>query len=152
MADWAATHSPTVHWYNEMSNRNYKERYSTFRLDDETVTTPGHTNMLYGLPADEAYRVCKEKYRNEVVKLTIQITNPNVMQIKHDVKVTFADQLSSVGGFGYLVHVISKSCDGIGIRVGGTLGLFAGVSLISLVEAAFWTYKVLRGVNMYIKS
>ncbi len=65
-------------------------------------------------------RVCRQIYKEEVVKLTLQISEPDVLQIKKDKRVTFEDQVSSIGG---------------------TLGLFAGASIISLVEAIFWTYK-----------
>ncbi len=95
MSDWEQTTSPQVHWYSQISAANYQHVYKTLRL--EKATLESYTNISYGLPTAEAIRVCKQKYRQDVAKLTIQITDPNVMQIKQDVRVTFADQLAVIG-------------------------------------------------------
>ena len=49
------------------------------------------------LPSGEGTSICKSLYSNEVVKLTIQIADPNVMEIQKDVSVTFPDMLGIVG-------------------------------------------------------
>ena len=75
-------------------------------------------NMSFGVPTDEAMRICKDIYRNEIVKVTVQISRPTVtlvrivnslitttifrqiyslIQIKKDVKVSFSDQLGVIG-------------------------------------------------------
>ncbi len=55
------------------------------------------TNFSYGLPTEEAIRVCRQRYRNDVAKLTLQISDPNVMQIRKSIRHTFADQLAIIG-------------------------------------------------------
>jgi hypothetical protein len=59
--------------------------------------TGRETNISYGLPTPEAIQMCKDVYSNDIVKLTLQIMDPNVMQINKDVSAKFSDQLGVVG-------------------------------------------------------
>ena len=52
--------------------------------------------------------------------MTIEIAEPTVTNVQRDVKVTFVDQIGTIGG---------------------TLGLFCGLSIVSMVEFAYWIYK-----------
>ena len=61
----------------------------------------GGLPMDYGLPKSEVPKVCKEMYRNDVIKLTLQISDPVAMQLNKGMKVTFVDQ---VGTFGELAE------------------------------------------------
>ena len=63
----------------------------TLSLDQSTLG--GRTNISFGLPTDEAITLCRQIYKTDIAKLTIQITDPNVVQIKKDVKLTLADQV-----------------------------------------------------------
>ena len=105
-----------------MRSNNYHEG-DDLTLDIDTLVRA--TNISYGLPTDEAIRVCKHRYKNEIAKLTIQISDPTVTKIMKDVKMSFSGMLGVVGG---------------------TLGLFTGVSLVSIVEALFWIYKTIRRI------
>ena len=58
---------------------------------------PGGLPMDYGLPKSEALKVCKEMYKNEVVKLTLQISDPVAMQLNKNMKVTIVDQIGIFG-------------------------------------------------------
>ena len=95
MSDWEQSNSPLSYWHDAISDANYLKRYNTIRLDTQTLISS--TNISYGLPTAEAVRVCKQRYQQEFAKLTVQIVDPNVMQIKKDVRVTFADQLAVIG-------------------------------------------------------
>ena len=55
--------------------------------------------MEFGLPVEDAKAVCEEKYAKEVVKLTIQIVDPNIKVIEKDVSATFNDKLGVVGTY-----------------------------------------------------
>ena len=55
------------------------------------------TTFKYGLPTWEVNNVCRQMYKNNVVKVTLQIASPEALQIKRDIRVTFADQLGVVG-------------------------------------------------------
>ena len=57
----------------------------------------GGQEIRYGLPGDEGTNVCKQMYKNDLVKITLQITEPLAQQLKTDVRVTFADTLGIVG-------------------------------------------------------
>ena len=35
------------------------------------------------------------------------------------------------------------------MTIGGTIGLFLGASIVSVVEAAFWVYKVSQMIHMW---
>ena len=48
-------------------------------------------------PKDDGKSVCKSVYAKEVVKLTVQITDPSVTVIEKDVSATFSDMLGIVG-------------------------------------------------------
>ncbi len=78
---------------------------------------------LYGLPVTDVERVCRERYGRDYARLRMVILDPDVVQIRKDVRMSFQDRLGSIGG---------------------TLGLFTGVSLISIVEVVFWIYKARR--------
>ena len=52
--------------------------------------------------------------------MTIEIAEPTVTNVQRDVKVTLVDQIGTIGG---------------------TLGLFCGLSIVSMVELVYWIYK-----------
>jgi hypothetical protein len=56
-----------------------------------------YTNFSNGLPTTEAVEVCRDVFKNSIAKLIVQMANRDVMQIKKDIKVTFADQLGTIG-------------------------------------------------------
>ena len=51
----------------------------------------------FGSPRKEADSLCKARYAEEVVKLTVQIAEPTVMMIEKDVSATFSDMLGIIG-------------------------------------------------------
>ncbi len=66
--------------------------------------------------------MCKTALETHIAKLTIEIGKPRVMEIVKDIKVTFPDMLGTIGG---------------------TIGLFTGLSLISVIEVAYWIYRTI---------
>ena len=67
-------------------------------LIEESLSDPlGGQDIRYGLPDKEVESVCKQMYKNDVVKVSLQIGDPEAMQLKMDVAVTFADALGIVG-------------------------------------------------------
>ena len=55
-----------------------------------------------------------------IAKITIEISEPTVTNMQRDIKVTLVDQIGTIGG---------------------TLGLFCGLSIVSMVEFVYWIYK-----------
>ncbi len=137
MSDWQKTHSPLVHWSKEISPKNYRERYKTLEISPMDLSS---TNISYGLPTTEMLRICEQRYRNDVARITFVVSDPNVMQIMRNVRVTFPDQIAAVGIRSELMMALKPGLNLL--CTGGTLGLFAGASLISLVEVVFWIYRV----------
>ena len=122
MSDWEATHSPagyTADLLNE-AHRDHKKFGADF-LDYMENRRGAIFNMSFGLPSEEAVAVCEGMFRYDIAQLTVRISEPNVVEITKDVRFTFSDQIGVVGG---------------------TLGLFTGVSILSMLEALFWIYKV----------
>ena len=143
-------------------------------IEDSLDDPLGGQDIMYGLPEKEVVRVCKRMYKNDVVKVTLQIGEPEAMQLKMDVAVTFADALGIVGEalsninctWGntqnmytpkiWIVHKIELKFSAynqliLKIRetptelikfTGGTIGLFLGMSIVSVIEALYWIYRV----------
>ena len=42
-------------------------------------------------------KICRSAYKNNVAKVTLQIAEANVLQIKQDIRVTFTDKLGVIG-------------------------------------------------------
>ena len=97
MIPWQNTESPMVHWSRQMAQLEASDLLEQDIPSVERTLHDEETLFEYGLPTWEVNKVCKEKYRNDVVKLTLQIAAPEAMQIKKDVRVTFADQLGVIG-------------------------------------------------------
>ena len=96
-------------------------------------------------------RICKSFYKNNVAKLTLQIAEANVLQIKQDIRVTFPDKLGVIGSKKYLnflkLYYAIIVCN---FFSGGTLGLFTGASLISIAEIIYWIYVVTANILMQV--
>ena len=86
--------------------------------------------------------VCKQMYKNELVKLTLQVAEPQAQQLITDRRVTFADTIGIVGKKGEQYWFVFKYVMCNFSNSGGTIGLFLGASLVSGVEACYWIYKV----------
>ena len=54
-------------------------------------------NFLYGLPEAEAKEVCKNFYRENVAKVTLEIVGPDVMRMEKDIKTSFTQKLGIIG-------------------------------------------------------
>ena len=65
-------------------------------------------------------RICEDMVERNIAKITMEISEPMVTNVQRDIKVTFVDQLGTIGG---------------------TLGLFCGLSIVSMVEFVYWIYK-----------
>ena len=65
----------------------------------------------------EDYEDCLERLKKDHALLEVIVKEPRVMQISQNVRVSFEDKLGIAGG---------------------TIGLFSGLSLISVVETLYW--------------
>ncbi len=100
MAQWRSTHSPVAYWFNKFHDENFsvkKDREVMAELLVQAQERGRGPNLTHGLPTSQALELCKELFRKNVAKLTLQIRDPNVMKIVKSVRVTFADELSAIG-------------------------------------------------------
>ncbi len=74
---------------------------------------------VYNLEVGLATQICKTVFENSVARVTIEVAKPTVLRVEKRKKASFPDQLGTVGG---------------------TIGLFTGLSLISVVEMIYWMY------------
>ena len=99
LSDWRSTSSPLWSYWGKMFQNHVG--LGDYILPT-TRCTPDEIPLLFtfGLPHDEADSVCKSRYTNEVVKLTVQIADPTVMMIEKDVSANFTDKLGVIGKTG----------------------------------------------------
>ena len=99
LSNWEKTNSPLwshwAHFVKELGLVNYI--MPSGRCDKQ--------KFHYKLPTEEALSVCKSIYANEVVRLTVQISDPYVMVIEKDVSATFSDKLGIIGKIDFLDDV-----------------------------------------------
>ena len=95
---WMKTSSPLWSYWGKLFQNQLAEGLRGYTLP-KTRCTPDSIPLRFshGLPWDEADSVCKSRYSEEVVKLTVQIAEPTVMTIEKDVSATFTDQLGTIG-------------------------------------------------------
>ena len=103
LKEWQNTNSPITHWYN-MAMR-YLDSDSVFYEPNKLHALPSDYNsFFYGLPKKDAQEMCKTMYRETIAKVTIEILDPMVMQIKKDTRTTFTERLAVVG------KIIKRKC------------------------------------------
>ena len=78
-------------------------------LLEETLRNDGSTKFHYDLPEVGANTLCKQIYKNDIVKLTLQISESEALQLKRDLRVTFTDQLGVIGETITLPVLVVKS-------------------------------------------
>ena len=143
LREWQSTNSPITHWYN-MVARYLNLNDNFYNPAFFNVEPSDRWTFYYGLPKEDAKDMCKTVYRETIAKVTIEILDPMVLQIKKDVSSTFTSRLGVVGS----MNIFLLSCflsyfhAFFLVPQGGTLGLFTGASILSLVEIVFWIYKV----------
>ena len=67
--------------------------------------------------------VCRERIPRDHALLRIVINDPNVLQIVKSMRVSFGEKLGIAGG---------------------TIGLFTGLSLISVIETVYWFTRLVK--------
>ena len=100
MEEWEMTNSPSIYWYKKLYKLDKEERLEDFNMDFmakfmDTADDLG-VPLVHGLPLNEAMRVCKEVYAKNIAKVTIEISEEQVMMTMKDLGVTFAEQLAII--------------------------------------------------------
>ena len=124
--------------------------YLLSRKSKETIylspleVTYNQTDLYYGLPLEQAIRACRNMYMYELAKVTVEIADPVVITIQRRVSSTLSEYVGVVGK--HMVSAVRLLAPLVGtfktIFSGGTIGLFTGMSIISMIEALYWMMKV----------
>ena len=96
LGEWERTNSPVTHWYN-MVDRYLNLGDPFYNPDFFNVEPSDRWTFSYGLPIEDAKQMCKTVYKETIAKVTIEILDPMVLQIKKDVRTSFTDRLDVVG-------------------------------------------------------
>ena len=102
MKEWEKAESPSIYWYKKFKNygRDQAGQGTSYkkisRLDHFYYDGLNLVPLVHGLPLKEALTVCKELYKNNIAKVTIEIAEDSVLRTKRDFSVTFAEQLSII--------------------------------------------------------
>ena len=83
--------------------------------------------------------ICKIIVKNHITKVSIMFDKTKYVRTEKNLRVTFADQLSNLG----MILLLGTYQKITGFFSGGTLGLFTGMSILSLFEVVFWFMKSL---------
>ncbi len=102
--------------------------------------------MISDMYADQDFRVesglalkiCNTMMKKNMARVILEVAKPNVMGVEKQKKATFPDQLGTVGKV--KLFRMRKAPSAIFLLIGGTIGLFTGLSLISVIEAIYWLY------------
>lgn len=87
--------------------------YDTLKANDGELTS--YYNSIYRLDIWE--EICINRIPKDYAVLIVKIKDANMMQIVRNVKLSFAEKLGIAGG---------------------TIGLFTGLSFISVIEIGYW--------------
>ena len=77
--------------------------------------------------------LCKENMKYRAV-VNVQLAVATVSRTTQDLRQRFADKISTFGEKRTVCQEFDNNC----FITGGTLGLFTGMSILSMVEVAFW--------------
>lgn len=108
----------------------------------------------YWLTPEERYRICKKAVKQEVAVVNIILDSPQITQITKNARVSFSDKLGIIGECKRILKNDNVSVCWYNYSLeqrlflpelfqllhfaGGTIGLFCGLSLISIVETVYW--------------
>ena len=137
--------STTRYSYSVSSNPISKEELCNHLLRDYKLHWISHHALIRRFNEIEMGRnfeyneIC-EKSSNSFAVVKFEIADQFVTKVKYTPRVTLADTLSNIGKV-----ILSSVCIIIYFpffSLGGTLGLFGGVSVLSLFEIIYWIYRL----------
>ena len=118
-------------------------RYKQFLENPETLVNRDNDDLE--LNEKEEEEICKQVIENNLAKLSVVIKSPTAMRAMKSIRVSFTDQLGVIGKREFMTF-LHRLTGGFLHLSGGNMGLFSGLSLISLAEVIFWILKTLRAL------
>ena len=85
-------------------------------------------------------------------KVTIMFDRSTYIRTRTNVKVKFTDKLAAFGKCNFTLRIYCLMFTAIFnfSLLGGTLGLFTGMSILNMIEIAFWLLKFLNKVSFKV--
>ena len=95
------------------------------------------------------YELC-EKIVDHMAIVTVMFDKESYVRTKTSLRVSFTDKLAA---FGKILIYLNKYLNNQLVPfLGGTLGLFTGMSILSMIEAVFWLFKLFGQVARPIQN
>jgi len=85
------------------------------------------------------FDICQQSVRQMAV-VNFRLASSTIHQLNRDLRVSFVDSLSNFGEENQADETLIND----DYVLGGILGLFTGMSLLSIVEIIFWSLKLMR--------
>ena len=95
MREWEKTESPSIYWYKKFRAHDQNGKLHKITMEDHS-SYGYNVPLVHGLPVAEALMKCRELYKNNFAKVTVQISEESVLMTTRDFSVTFAEQLSII--------------------------------------------------------
>ena len=87
---------------------------------------------------EERVKFCKSLVENDLAEVTVIFERPEFIRTSTSKRTSFPDQL---GVFGNNCRILNYEIGIKNVILGGTLGLFTGMSILSMVEILYWLLK-----------
>ena len=128
--------------YNYVKAKEWQEKYKD--------TKTNKTFERWDLDSEKVvYELC-EKIVDHVAIVTVMFDKESYVRTKTSLRVSFTDKLAA---FGKILIYLNKYLNNQLVPfLGGTLGLFTGMSILSMIEAVFWLFKLFGQVARPIQN
>ena len=107
---------------HEDNRQTWRLRLYNYLIDPKNIylneSTKNNTKIKFNLSSDE--HLAQERFKNDISILNFFFDTPTITQISLEMRVNTFDKLSMIGG---------------------TLGLYTGISIITLIEMVWWLIK-----------
>ena len=115
-------------------------------IDDRLGRKPNKTFERWTLGTNDHYNIDDElcqKITNHMAVVSVVFNQDTYVRTKTSLRVSFSDKLAAFGKSISSRRMITYLLQNISFLVGGTLGLFTGMSILSMIEAAYWFLRLL---------
>ena len=126
-----------LNWFSAQYSNDEVDSLYTFMTD--IVETNRYIRMVH--PNLISKEMCYEAVRKDFALVTIKMRSTFV-RIKRDVAISFPNKIASLGNILYNTTIICYIWPKWFFS-GGILGLFTGMSLISIIEVMFWIFRII---------
>ena len=125
---------------NLLSKNYFPLAYNYYKMEQYATT---NDSRLAETSLEVWRQECYEIMKNDIAIVNVKMESGKYIRTIKDKRMTFADKLAA---FGRLFKSLEKfnlhRFEHFSLLLGGTLGLFTGMSILSMVEIVFWIAKI----------